>query len=81
MTALILRGDWHDVLPGTYDPAHAVVVTDPPYGLAAAGGKGNGAPGVSRGRSQEDDRKGHETGKGYEDTISRGTASPSTGRR
>lgn len=63
-------GRWQDTLPGTYDPALAVVVTDPPYGLAATGGDGNGAPGVhSRGRAQADDRKGHETGKGYEDTI------------
>jgi len=26
-------GDWRDVLPGTYDPARAVVVTDPPFGI------------------------------------------------
>lgn len=66
----MLLGRWQDVLPGTYDPAQAVVVTDPPYGLAAGGGSGNGAPGVhSRGRAQADDREGHETEKGYEDTI------------
>lgn len=70
MTQTALLGDWREVLPGTYDPARAVVVTDPPYGLAAASGAGNGAPGVhSRGRAQADDRRGHETGKGYEDTI------------
>ena len=66
----VIHGRWQDVLPGTYDPARTVVITDPPYGLAAEGGMGNGALGVhSRGRAQADDRKGHETGKGYEDTI------------
>lgn len=70
MTQDVHLGDWRDVLPGTYDPAHAVIVTDPPYGLAAIGGLGNGAPGVhSRGRSQADTRKGQETQKGYEDTT------------
>ena len=68
MSAEVRLGDWRDVLPGTYDPTHAVIVTDPPYGLGA--GPGNGAPGVhSRGRAQEDIRKGHETDKGYGDTI------------
>jgi hypothetical protein len=58
------------VLPGSYDPARAVVVTDPPYGLAAHGGTGNGAPGVhGRGRSQVDIRSGYSTDKGYEDII------------
>lgn len=66
----VIEGRWQDVLPGAYDPDRAVVITDPPYGLAASGGGGNGAVGVhSRGRAQADDRKGHETGKGYEDTI------------
>lgn len=66
----VLVGRWQDTLPGNYDPERAVVITDPPYGLAASGGAGNGAPGVhSRGRAQLDTRKGHETGKGYEDTI------------
>jgi hypothetical protein len=70
MRTEVRLGDWRDVLPGTYDPAHAVVVTDPPYGLAAGGGMGNGAPGVhSRGRAQADTREGHETDKGYEDSI------------
>ena len=66
----VLVGRWQDTLSGSYDPARAVVVTDPPYGLAASGGIGNGAPGVhGRGRAQADVRKGHETEKGYEDTI------------
>jgi hypothetical protein len=66
----VLLGDWRDVLPGTYDPARTVIVTDPPYGLASTGGAGNGAPGVhGRGRAQTDARSGHETDKGYEDTI------------
>lgn len=61
-------GDWRDVLPGTYDPARTVIVTDPPYGLEA--GPGNGAPGThSRGRRQADDRPGHATAKGYPDAI------------
>lgn len=72
MSATILRGDWHDVLPGTYDPARAVVVTDPPYGLAAPHGPANSAPGAkNRGVGQIDDRKGHETGKGYVATTLR----------
>lgn len=33
MTARLALGDWRDVLPGTYDPARSVVVTDPPFGL------------------------------------------------
>ena len=28
----VILGDWRDVLPGTYDPATAIVITDPPYG-------------------------------------------------
>jgi hypothetical protein len=69
-TPEIRLGRWQDVLPGSYDPARAIVVTDPPYGLAATGGTGNGAPGVhSRGRAQDDTRPGHETAKGYDDTI------------
>jgi hypothetical protein len=35
MIAEVRLGDWRDVLPGTYDPARAVVVTDPPFGLDA----------------------------------------------
>lgn len=31
----ILLGRWQDTLPGAYDPAKAVVITDPPYGLGA----------------------------------------------
>jgi len=70
VSAEVLTGRWQDTLVGAYDPARVVVITDPPYGLAAAGGLGNGAPGVhSRGRAQVDVRPGHETAKGYEDTI------------
>lgn len=66
----VLEGRWQDVLPDSYDVERAVVVTDPPYGLAASGGSGNGAPGVhGRGKSQADTRKGHATAKGYEDSI------------
>ena len=35
MIELIL-GDWHELI-GRYDPALAVVITDPPYGLGAPG--------------------------------------------
>jgi len=38
----VYLGRWQDTLPGTYDPATAVVVTDPPFGLA---GKGAGIAG------------------------------------
>lgn len=38
MTAEVRLGDWRETLPGTYDPARAVVITDPPYGLRADGG-------------------------------------------
>jgi hypothetical protein len=67
---MVIEGRWQDVLPGHYDPERAVVITDPPYGLSAGGGGGNGAPGVhSRGHQQADARPGHETDKGYEDTV------------
>jgi hypothetical protein len=67
---IVIEGRWQDVLPGAYDPDRAVVVTDPPYGLGAPNSSGNGAPGIHpRGRLQEDTRKGHETEKGYADTI------------
>jgi hypothetical protein len=36
VTAEIRLGDWRDTLPGTYDPARAVVVTDPPFGIGRA---------------------------------------------
>lgn len=66
----VLEGRWQDVLPGTYDPAMAIVVTDPPYGLEAPNSSGNGAPGIHvRGRLQADERAGHQTAKGYTDVI------------
>lgn len=71
VTITLHVGRWQDTLPGTYDPARAVVITDPPYGLAAYGPMaGNASPGVhSRGRAQVDTRKGHETEKGYADDV------------
>lgn len=70
MAIEIRVGRWQETLPGTYDPARTIVITDPPYGLGADGGWANGAPGIhGRGRSQIDTRSGHETAKGYEDTI------------
>lgn len=53
----VLLGRWQDVLPGTYDGDRAVVITDPPYGLAANGGAALRGVG------------GHMVDKGYEDTI------------
>lgn len=52
MTARIELGDWHDILPGSYDPAHAVVVTDPPFGLRTL--MGARAPGSHAGRQDID---------------------------
>lgn len=69
MKPSVTLGRWQDVLPGTYDPATAVVVTDPPYGLEAAAGTANGSHGRRRGKGQVDERSGHSTAKGYEDTI------------
>jgi hypothetical protein len=39
-TVELRLGDWREVLPGTYDPARAVVITDPPFGLGDAAAKG-----------------------------------------
>jgi DNA methylase len=36
MTSDLRLGDWRDVLPGSYDPARAVVITDPPFGLGGS---------------------------------------------
>lgn len=67
---VIHHGRWQDTLPGTYDPALAVVITDPPYGLEASNGSGNRARGAHvGGKGMVDTRKGHETGKGYADII------------
>jgi len=63
VTAEVRQGRWQDVLPGTYDPATAVVITDPPYGLQSESDK--------RVRPYLD-KHGHgwtHTAKGYEDTI------------
>jgi DNA methylase len=55
-------GDWRDVLPGTYDPARSVVITDPPFGLSAPGGVAVRAPGSHL--ATEDG------GRGYPDQLS-----------
>jgi DNA modification methylase len=60
---------WQDVLPGSYDPARAVVITDPPYGLQANGGTGIRAPGSNFGMGVEGGWTKEQTEKGYEDTI------------
>lgn len=70
MTVEVRLGRWQDTLPGSYDEARAVVVTDPPYGLLASAGAANSDPaGKRRGKGQLDTRSGHSTEKGYEDTI------------
>lgn len=60
-SAEVRVGDWRDVLPGTYDPARAVVVTDPPFGLV-----GLAAPGSHPGQSA---RETVALGRGFEDVI------------
>lgn len=65
----VTHGRWQDVLPGTYDPALAVVITDPPYGLAADGGVGIRAPGSNFGLGRERGKTRNDLEKGYEDTI------------
>jgi len=62
-------GRWQDVLPGSYDPERAVVVTDPPYGLQAGGGLGVRAPGSNFGLGRDGGRTLEATEKGYEDTV------------
>lgn len=63
MESEVRLGRWQDVLPGTYDPARAVVITDPPYGLDVYGGAALRPPGAnSSGR-----RPGPQ--KGYADTV------------
>ena len=69
MTIEVLHGRWQDLLPGKYDPANAVVITDPPYGLQAEGGKGIRAPGSNFGMGVEGGWTQTQTEKGYEDTI------------
>lgn len=69
MTCTVIVGRWQDVLPGTYDPAMAVVVTDPPYGLAAGGGTGVRSPGSHMGLGRTGGKTLLDTEKGYEDTI------------
>ena len=58
-------GRWQDTLPGTYDPAMTVVITDPPYGLRAPDGSGIGRRSAHIAGTREDDAN----EKGYEDTI------------
>lgn len=69
MSAEVRVGRWQDTLPGTYNPDSAVVITDPPYGLAASGGIGVRSPGSHMGLGRAEGKTLIETGKGYEDTI------------
>ena len=69
MSVVVRVGRWQDTLPGTYDPATTVVITDPPYGLAAGGGSGVRSPGSHMGLGRAGGKTIGETGKGYEDTI------------
>lgn len=65
----VLLGRWQDVLPGTYDQDLAIVVTDPPYGLAAKGGLGVRGPGSKMGLGREGGQTRVDLEKGYEDNI------------
>lgn len=69
MTIEVRHGRWQDVLPGTYDPLRAIVITDPPYGLQADGGSGIRAPGSHFGMGVTNGKTQGETEKGYEDTT------------
>jgi hypothetical protein len=69
MSLELYSGRWQDTLPGTYDPARAVVITDPPYGLQAEGGTGVRGPGSHMGLGVTSGRTAKETEKGYEDVI------------
>lgn len=69
MSASVTVGRWQDVLPGTYDPARSVVITDPPYGLAAGGRLGVRSPGSHFGLGAPKGRTRVSVDKGYEDDI------------
>jgi hypothetical protein len=69
VTPPVRVGRWQDVLPGTYDPERAVVITDPPYGLAAGGGVGVRSPGSHMGLGRSKGNTRTQVEKGYEDTI------------
>lgn len=65
----VLVGRWQDTLPGRYDPATAIVVTDPPYGLTAGAGSGIRAPGSHMGMGRSGGRTRADVDKGYDDSI------------
>lgn len=44
MRPIVHLGDWRDVLPGAYDPASAIVITDPPFGLEGDRGFADSIP-------------------------------------
>lgn len=67
--AIVLFGKWQFTMPGTYDPETTVVITDPPYGLAADGGTGVRGPGSKMGLGREGGQTRVDLEKGYEDTI------------
>jgi DNA methylase len=62
-------GRWQDILPGTYDPTLAVIVTDPPYGLGADGGIGERSPGSHMGLGVAGGNTRVQIEKGYADVI------------
>jgi hypothetical protein len=66
---VVMVGRWQDTLPGNYDPTTAVVITDPPYGLAAGGGIGVRPPGSHMGLGVKGGYTRVQVEKGYEDTI------------
>lgn len=69
MSQIVHIGRWQDTLPGAYDPDLAVVITDPPYGLAASGGVGVRSPGSHMGLGRSAGKTRRDIEKGYEDTI------------
>lgn len=69
MTAAVILGRWQDVLPGSYDAERAVIITDPPYGLAAGGAIGVRAPGSNFGLGRAKGKTRLDLEKGYEDTV------------
>lgn len=68
MTSELRYGRWQDVLVGAYDPERAIVVTDPPYGLASVENAAGGAVGIHS-RRKLDERRPFSVHKGFPDDV------------
>lgn len=68
MTSELRTGRWQDVLVGTYDPARAIVITDPPYGLSTVANASGGAAGIHT-RVKLDRRRPFDPYKGFPDDV------------